>query len=305
MTEHKSKLEAVGFIGLGIMGLPMVRNLLKEGIEVLAYDLNQASLDAAIADGAKVATSAQVVAQERGIIITMLPDTPDVEAVLFGQGGVAEGVSAGKLIIDMSSISPEATVDFASRINDLDCTYLDAPVSGGEGKAITGEMTIMVGGPEDSFNRAQDAFNAMGATVSLIGTRNGDGQVCKVANQIIVGVTTCGVAEALLFAAKSGADPKMVRQALMGGAANSMILENHGQRMLDRNFDPTFRASLQRKDLGLAVDGAGKTGIYLPQATSAWQIFNACLANGDGDMDSISILKVLEQMAGYKIEETS
>jgi 2-hydroxy-3-oxopropionate reductase len=226
-----------------------------------------------------------------------------VDAVLFGPSGVAEGLEAGKLVVDMSSVSPGATVDFAARIGAQGCTYLDAPVSGGEPRAISGELTIMVGGPQASFDRARPLFDAMGATVTLIGTRNGDGQVAKVANQIIVGVTVTAVAEALLFASKAGADPAKVREALMGGAANSIILQNHGQRMLDRTFDPTFRAVLQRKDLGLAVEACRELGLYLPEATAAWQLYNACIANGDGGMDHISVLKVLEGMAGHTLGE--
>jgi len=206
-------------------------------------------------------------------------------------------------VIDMSSISPSATIDFAKRINDLGCDYLDAPVSGGALKAITGELSIMVGGPRAAFDRANDVFNVMGGTVTLIGERNGDGQVCKVANQILVGTMTSGVAEALLFASKSGASPEMVRTALLGGAAQSIILENHGQRMIDRNFDPSFRADLQCKDLGLAVEACKEVGLYLPGATASWQLFNACIAGGDGSNDAISVLKTLEKMAGYELKK--
>ncbi|MEK9754471.1 MAG: NAD(P)-dependent oxidoreductase, partial [Rhodospirillaceae bacterium] len=213
--------DTIGFIGLGIMGLPMARNLLKAGFALHVFDRDAGAMDKAVADGATAAASAQAVAAETDIVIVMVPDTPDVEAVLFAESGVANGLSASKLVIDMSSISPEATVGFAARINALDCAYLDAPVSGGAPRAISGELTIMVGGPEAAFERARPALAAMGTTLTLIGTRNGDGQVCKVANQIIVGVTLCAVAEALLFASKSGADPAKVRTALMGGAANS------------------------------------------------------------------------------------
>jgi len=231
----------------------------------------------------------------------MVPDTPHVDAVLFGDAGVAAGLSAGKLVIDMSSISPGATIDFANRINELECEYLDAPVSGGAPKAITGELSIMVGGPQSAFDRAKPAFDAMGGTVTHIGERNGDGQVCKVANQILVGTMTSAVAEALLFASKSGADASNVRDALLGGAAKSVILENHGKRMIDRNFEPTFRAELQRKDLGLAVEACKDLGLYLPGTTASWELFNACIAGGDGTNDSISVLKPLEKMAGYQL----
>jgi 2-hydroxy-3-oxopropionate reductase len=292
----------VGFVGLGTMGLPMARNLMQAGFELVVCDRVPECVAAAVADGAHSVDSPKDVVARCGIVVLMLPDTPDVETVLFGPDGVTDALSPGHLVIDMSSISPNATVDFARRINDLECDYLDAPVSGGEPRAVSGELTIMVGGPEAAFERARPVFDAMGSTVTLIGTRNGDGQVCKVANQIIVGITVCAVAEALLFAGKAGADPARVRQALMGGAANSIILELHGQRMLDRNFAASFRSVLQRKDLGLAVDACKELGIYLPEATTAWQLYNATIARGDGDNDHISVLKALEAMAGF--EET-
>ena len=295
----------IGFIGAGTMGLPMVKNLLQAKFPVTVFDLNTAAVKDAVTAGATPAASAQDVATNTEIIITMLPDTSDVETVLFGENSIFQGLTAGKLLIDMSSVSPEATVEFAARINALGCEYLDAPVSGGEIGAISGKMTIMVGGPEAAFNRAKPAFDAMGSTVTLIGTRNGDGQVCKVANQIIGGVMVNAVAEALLFADKAGADAAKVREALLGGAVRSFILENHGGRMLDRNFDPTFRANLQRKDLNLAIEACQKLNIVLPQTTAAWEIYNATIAGGDGDNDAISVLKTLERLAGHEIGELS
>ena len=293
----------IGFIEVGTMGLPMVKNLLKAKFLVTVFDLNTAAAKDAVTAGATPAASAQDVATNTEIIITMLPDTSDVETVLFGENSICQGLTAGKLLIDMSSVSPEATVEFAARINALGCEYLDAPVSGGEVGAISGKMTIMVGGPEAAFNRAKPAFDAMGSTVTLIGTRNGDGQVCKVANQIIGGVMVNAVAEALLFADKAGADAAKVREALLGGAVRSFILENHGGRMLDRNFNPTFRANLQRKDLNLAIEACQKLNIVLPQATAAWETYNATIAGGDGDNDAISVLKTLERLAGHEIGE--
>ena len=295
----------IGFIGVGTMGLPMVKNLLQAKFSVTIFDLNTAAVKDAVTAGATPAASAQDVATNTEIIITMLPDTSDVETVLFGENSISQGLTAGKLLIDMSSISPEATVEFAARINAQGCEYLDAPVSGGEVGAISGKMTIMVGGPEAAFNRAKPTFDAMGSTVTLIGTRNGDGQVCKVANQIIGGVMVNAVAEALLFADKAGADAAKVREALLGGAVRSFILENHGGRMLDRNFDPTFRANLQRKDLNLAIEACQKLNIVLPQATAAWETYNATIAGGDGDNDAISVLKTLERLAGHEIGELS
>ena len=295
--------DTIGFIGAGTMGLPMVKNLLQAKFLVTVFDLNTAAVKDAVTAGATPAASAQDVATNTEIIITMLPNTHDVETVLFGENSISQGLTAGKLLIDMSSVSPEATVEFAARINALGCEYLDAPVSGGEVGAISGKMTIMVGGPEAAFNRAKPAFDAMGSTVTLIGTRNGDGQVCKVANQIIGGVMVNAVAEALLFADKAGADAAKVREALLGGAVRSFILENHGGRMLDRNFDPTFRANLQRKDLNLAIEACQKLNIILPQATAAWETYNATIAGGDGDNDAISVLKTLERLAGHEIGE--
>ena len=300
MTTIKPK---IGFIGLGIMGGPMAINLQAAGYSLHICDHDQNALEKLAEQGAVVIQSGQEVAKNADIVILMLPDTPHVETVLFGYEGVSSGLSCEKLVIDMSSISPSATIDFAKRINDLGCDYLDAPVSGGALKAITGELSIMVGGPRAAFDRANDVFNVMGGTVTLIGERNGDGQVCKVANQILVGTMTSGVAEALLFASKSGASPEMVRTALLGGAAQSIILENHGQRMIDRNFDPSFRADLQCKDLGLAVEACKEVGLYLPGATASWQLFNACIAGGDGSNDAISVLKTLEKMAGYELKK--
>ena len=300
MTTIKPK---IGFIGLGIMGGPMAINLQAAGYSLHICDHDQNALEKLAEQGAVVIQSGQEVAKNADIVILMLPDTPHVETVLFDYEGVASGLSAEKLVIDMSSISPSATIDFAKRINDLGCDYLDAPVSGGALKAKTGELSIMVGGPRAAFDRANDVFNVMGGTVTLIGERNGDGQVCKVANQILVGTMTSGVAEALLFASKSGASPEMVRKALLGGAAQSIILENHGQRMIDRNFDPSFRADLQCKDLGLAVEACKEVGLYLPGATASWQLFNACIAGGDGNNDAISVLKTLEKMAGYELKK--
>lgn len=296
-----SELPTVGFIGLGIMGRPMAGHLQKAGYPLVLVDFDPPLPEELIAGGAQVRASGREVAETADIIVLMVPDTPDVEIVLFAEDGVAAGLSAGKLVVDMSSISPSATAEFASRINELGCDYLDAPVSGGAPRAISGELTIMVGGPEAAFERAMPLFEQMGATVTLIGTRNGDGQVCKVANQIIVGTTQQAVAEALLFASKAGADPLKVRQALMGGAANSIILENHGKRMIERNFTESFRVELQRKDLGLAVEAARSLGMVLPNATTSWQLYNAADANGWAKDDSISILKVLEKLANHQL----
>jgi len=229
-----------------------------------------------------------------------VPDTPHVEAALFGPGGVAEGLSPGKVVVDMSSISPIATKGFAEKINALGCDYLDAPVSGGEVGAKAASLTIMVGGPQAAFDRVKPLFEAMGKNVTLVGG-NGDGQTTKVANQIIVALTIEAVAEALLFAAKAGADPARVRQALMGGFAASRILEVHGERMIQRNFAPGFRIALHQKDLALALDGARALGVPLPNTAATQQLLHAAVAQGGAAWDHSAILKVLERQADFEI----
>jgi 2-hydroxy-3-oxopropionate reductase len=230
----------------------------------------------------------------------MVPDTPDVEAVLFGENGVAQGLSKGKLVVDMSSISPMATKDFARRINDLGCDYLDAPVSGGEVGAKAASLTIMVGGPETAFERARPLFALMGKNITHVGA-NGDGQTTKVANQIIVALNIAAVAEALVFASKAGADPAKVRQALMGGFASSRILEVHGERMIKRSFNPGFRIGLHQKDLNLALQGARTLGVSLPQTANAAQLMQACAANGMAELDHSALVRALEIMAAHKV----
>jgi 2-hydroxy-3-oxopropionate reductase len=230
----------------------------------------------------------------------MVPDTPHVAAALFGTHGVAEGLSPGKIVVDMSSISPLETKDFASRINALGCEYLDAPVSGGEVGAKAGSLTIMVGGAESTFQKVKPLFELMGKNITLIGG-NGDGQTCKVANQIIVALTIEAVAEALVFASKMGADPAKVRQALMGGFAASRILEVHGERMIKRAFDPGFRIELHQKDLNLALSAARQAGISLPNTASAQELFNACAARGGKTWDHSAMVRALELLANHEI----
>ncbi len=289
----------LGFIGLGIMGKPMAGHLVAAGHEVWLHSRSgvpQESKD----KGGKPCASAKEVAQNADVIFLMLPDTPDVEKVLFGAGGVAEGLSKGKTVVDMSSIAPLATRDFAQRINELGCDYLDAPVSGGEVGAKGGTLTIMVGGPEAAFDRVKPYFERMGKNITLVGG-NGDGQTCKVANQIIVALNIEAVAEALLFASKAGADPAKVRQALMGGFAASRILEVHGERMIKRTFQPGFRIELHQKDLGLALAGARALGLALPHTASAQQLFSACVANGGAGWDHSALVKALELMGRHEV----
>jgi 2-hydroxy-3-oxopropionate reductase len=288
----------IGFIGLGVMGRPMASHLIDAGHALSLHRVREAS-QALVDKGGEGLTSAKAVAEASDIIILMLPDTPDVELVLFGKDGVAEGLSRGKLVIDMSSISPVATKDFAQRIEALGCDYLDAPVSGGEVGAKNATLTIMVGGRPDVFERAKPLFEKMGKNITLVGGV-GDGQTAKVANQIIVGLTIEAVAEALTFAKKAGADPAKVREALMGGFAASRILEVHGERMIKRTFDPGFRIRLHRKDLSLAVDAAKALNLALPNASATQQLMNAAIAMGDGDKDHSGLIRTLEALAGDK-----
>ena len=303
MTSTSLKL---GFIGLGIMGAPMAGHLLKAGHTLFVHTRSKVHPDLA---AATLCASAKAVAEQADIVFMMVPDTPDVAAVLFADDGVAAGLSnsargpdgrIGKTVVDMSSISPIETKDFAKRINALGCDYLDAPVSGGEVGAKAASLTIMVGGPEAAFARIKPLFELMGKNITLVGG-NGDGQTCKVANQIIVALNIAAVGEALLFASKAGADPARVRQALMGGFAASRILEVHGERMVKRTFAPGFRIGLHQKDLNLALAGARALGVALPQTAGAAQLMQVCAANGGQDLDHSSLVKALELMANHTV----
>ena len=288
----------IGFIGLGIMGKPMAGHLKAAVHEVIVPE--RASLGAEPRAAYTVLATAAAVARAAEVIILMVPDTPDVEAVLFGAEGVAAGLAAGKLVIDMSSISPTATKDYAARVNALGADYLDAPVSGGEVGARQATLTIMVGGPEAAFERAKPLFEAMGKNITLVGP-NGAGQTAKVANQIIVALTIEAVSEALVFAAKAGADPAKVRQAITGGLATSRILELHGERMIKRTFAPGFRIVLHQKDLALALQSAKELGVALPNTANTQQLFSAAVAQGHGQLDHSGLVKALESMAAHKV----
>ena len=294
--NHPLKL---GFIGLGIMGAPMAGHLRKAGHELFVATRGKVAAEL-VAAGSTVCASAKAVAERADIVFTMVPDTPDVAAVLFGDNGVAQGLSAGKTVVDMSSISPIETKAFAGRINDLGCDYLDAPVSGGEVGAKAASLTIMVGGPEAAFERVRPLFELMGKNITLVGG-NGDGQTTKVANQIIVALNIAAVGEALVFASKAGADPAKVRQALMGGFAASRILEVHGERMVKRTFAPGFRIGLHQKDLALALAGARTLGVALPQTAGAAQLMQACAANGMQELDHSALVRSLELMANHQV----
>jgi len=289
----------IGFIGIGIMGAPMAGRLLDGGHELFVNDINpipQTLLD----KGATVAGSAREAAEMGEIVIVMVPDTPDVEVVLFGENGVDGGLSDGKIVVDMSSISPVETKEFAEKINALGCRYLDAPVSGGEVGAKAGSLTIMVGGDQATFDKVRPLFALMGQNITLVGG-NGDGQTCKVANQIIVALTIEAVAEALLFASKAGADPAKVRAALMGGFASSKILDIHGERMIQRTFDPGFRITLHQKDLNLALSNARKLQMALPNTATAQELFNSVAAQGDSGLDHSAMVLALEKLAEHKV----
>lgn len=290
----------IGFIGLGIMGAPMAGHLCDGGHTVRTAIHSSPAPAELTGKGLEVLGSVKEVAEASDVIILIVPDTPQVEQVLFGENGVAAGLSKGKTVIDMSSISPIATKDFAKRINDLGCDYLDAPVSGGEVGAKAASLTIMVGGPQKTFDAARPLFELMGANITLVGG-NGDGQTTKVANQIIVALNIEAVSEALLFASKAGADPAKVREALMGGFASSKILEVHGERMIKRTFDPGFRIELHQKDLNLALQGAKQVGVSLPNTATAQELFNACAANGGSQWDHSAMVKALELMAGHEV----
>ena len=292
----------IGFIGTGIMGKPMAQNLQKAGHTLFFSEhFEKTPADLLGEHGIGLANPREV-AQEAEFIIIMVPDTPQVEDVLFRKDGVAEGACAGKVVIDMSSISPTATKVFAEKIKATGAAYLDAPVSGGEVGAKAATLSIMIGGCEQAFERALPLFQAMGKNITRVGG-NGDGQTAKVANQIIVALNIQAVAEALLFAAKNGADPAKVREALMGGFAGSKILEVHGERMIKGTFDPGFRISLHQKDLNLALNGARELGLNLPNTANAQQVFSTCAAIGGSNWDHSALIKGLEHMANFSIRK--
>ena len=292
-------MSKIGFIGLGIMGTPMAGHLLNGGHELYVYDVKP-PVKSLFDQGAVACASCKEVAQKTETIFIMVPDTPNVAEVLFTEHCVTSGLSAGKTVVDMSSISPIETKEFARRVEALGCDYLDAPVSGGEVGAKAATLTIMVGGKQEVFDRVRPLFELMGKNITLVGGV-GDGQTCKVANQIIVALTIEAVSEALLFAAKAGADPAKVREALMGGFASSRILEVHGERMLKRTFDPGFRINLHQKDLNLALSTARTLGISLPNTATCQELFNVCAAHDGSAWDHSAMVRALEIMANFEI----
>lgn len=290
----------IGFIGLGIMGRPMAGHLQAAGHR-LALVQHRTPVPAELVEkGASVCASGQQVAEESEVVILMVPDTPDVERVLFDRDGVAAGLTSGKLVIDMSSIDPIATRGFAARVRELGCDYVDAPVSGGEVGAKNAALTIMCGGEAGAFERARPLFELMGKNITHVGGV-GDGQVAKVANQIIVALNIEAVSEALVFATKAGADPAKVREALLGGFASSRVLEVHGERMIKRTFDPGFRIELHQKDLNLALGSAHALGMALPNTASTQQLFSACVARGGKGWDHSALVRALEALGECKL----
>ena len=292
-------MSKIGFVGLGIMGTPMAEHLIKGGHEVFLFSIPSIP-ESLVQAGGKACASGKQVAQSADVIITMVPDTPHVAAALFDTNGIAEGLTGGKIVVDMSSISPVETKKFAARINALGCDYIDAPVSGGEVGARNATLSIMCGGSEAAFATVKPLFELMGKNITLVGG-NGDGQTCKVANQIIVALNIEAVGEALLFASKMGADPAKVRAALMGGFASSKILEVHGERMIKRTFNPGFRIELHQKDLNLALSSARAIGVSLPNTATAQELFNSCAAHGGSAWDHSGMVRALEMMANFEI----
>lgn len=289
----------LGFVGLGIMGRPMAANLLKGGHTVHLHSRSGVP-DELLALGGRACGSGRELAERAAVVFCMVPDTPDVEKVLFAEGGVAEGLAPGKVVVDMSSISPIETRRFAERVRALGCDYLDAPVSGGDVGARAATLTIMVGGDAAAFERVRPLLGLLGKNVTHVGA-SGDGQVCKVANQIVVALTIEAVAEALLFASKAGADPAKVRQALLGGFAASRVLEVHGERMLQRRFEPGARVALHQKDLGNALAGARAMGLPLPATAAAQELFSAVAAAGGAMLDHSALLLALERLASHQL----
>ncbi|MEY2633284.1 MAG: hypothetical protein RIR00_1938 [Pseudomonadota bacterium] len=293
----------IGFIGLGIMGRPMALNVLKGGHQLSVWARRAESMAPLLAAGASGAASPAALAADNELVISMVADAPDVTEVLLGESGLAAGMPArggrGLVAVDMSTIAPAAAKTIAARLAAAGIDFVDAPVSGGEVGAIAGSLSIMAGGSAAAFATARPAFDCMGKNVVHVGA-SGAGQVAKACNQIITGMGVLAVAEAFNFAAKAGVDPAAVREALLGGFAYSKILENHGQRMLDRNFKPGFKSWMHQKDMNIVMQSAHELGLQLPGAAATAQMFNAMVGSGLGEEDSIAVLKLLERLSGQE-----
>lgn len=297
-------VERIGFIGLGVMGKPMATNLVRFGLDVVVHSRSPAPVDALVAVGAERGETPGEVAAVTNVVITMLPDTPDVERVFFGGRGISEGVRAGSLVIDMSTIDPTAARRAAERLAERDVAMLDAPVSGGERGAIDGTLSIMVGGPDDAFRRAAPILRVLGENVTHVGGP-GAGQVAKACNQLIVASTIQAIGEALMLAAKAGVDPTAVREALLGGFAGSKILEVHGRRMLEGDFAPGFRVALHRKDARIITEVAEELGSPVPSFAVAAAALRALVGSGRGDLDHAALVTLLEDAAGVELADRS
>ncbi len=291
----------IGFIGLGIMGKPMARNLLKAGYSCTVYSRGQSAVKALIADGAAGARSSQEVAERSDVVITMVTDTPDVRQVILADRGVLAGMRAGGIIIDMSTISPSATREIAAVVKTKGVHFLDAPVSGGEGGAIAGTLSIMVGGETEVFTTCLPIFQAMGKNIIHVGG-TGTGQLTKLCNQIAVAVTNLAMNEALVFAAKAGVNLEKMHQAISGGAAGSWQLSNLAPRIFQRDFAPGFMVKLQQKDLRLVLQEADRLHLALPATSLVHSLFNALETAGAGNEGTQALVKVLEQLAGVEVK---
>jgi 2-hydroxy-3-oxopropionate reductase len=293
-------IKHIGFIGLGIMGKPMAKNLLDAGCQVAGFDTDQRAIEKFVADGGKAAASPREAAQGAEVVVTMLPDDRIVQEVVLGTDGAIEGLEDGSVLVDMSTISPTTARNIAQELGKKRIEMLDAPVSGGDVGAIEGTLSIMVGGKQEVFDRVLPVFQKMGKNVSYVGG-NGAGQVAKASNQIIVALTIEAVAEALIFAKKAGVDPERVRDALLGGFAQSRVLELHGKRMLDRNFEPGGKVRLHKKDTEIAISMASELGMYLPATSLMSHLWNAVVAQGGLDWDHSSVVKVLEPLSNVEV----
>jgi len=294
-------MESIGFIGLGVMGQPMARNLIKAGYSLVVHDINRAAVDELAGEGAAPVSSAKEAAEKSDVVITMLPDSPDVEAVVLGPEGIIKGVRSGQLYIDMSTIAPATARKVYEALEGKGVDALDAPVSGGDVGAKSGTLSIMVGGTEEAFQRAKPLFEVMGKNIVLIGEA-GAGQVTKACNQVVVALTIQAVAEAMTLARKADVDPAKVREALLGGFAQSRILDLHGQRILDRNFQPGFRVRLHRKDLAIALQTGREQSLPLPATAQTADMMDALLDQGKGDLDHSALALLVEQLGGVEID---
>lgn len=292
--------EKVGFIGLGIMGKPMARNLMGAGYEITVHNRSRGPVDELAAEGASVAASPREVAENSSVIITMLPDSPDVERVVAGESGVLEGLGEGKLLIDMSTISPVVTEELAERVKERGASMLDAPVSGGDVGAIEGTLSIMVGGEEESFERARPLFEAMGKTVIHVGP-TGAGQVAKAANQIVVALTIEAVSEALVLGSKGGVAPEKILDVLGGGLAANKVMEVKREKFLSHTFEPGFRTELHHKDLGIALSAGREYGVVLPVTALVDQMLLSMQRKGWGGEDHSALLRVIEDLSQHEI----